>query len=216
MVETTDEPSFDEGSIERGRRRPLEHTVQRAAVLVVLDPEPAARAIRYDFILCANVLSAVPSHTARSRRLRSLREGLRPRGRLLAVTQYTNSCLSAYASDRRAERFLDGYLIRSSRGTFFFRVIPPASLANMLHVLDAGRVGQAAYALCAPRPRRLSARPAGALRPQVRHSARMHGHDGAARLAPAPTPRAGSDRGGRHGARARAWMEARAPSRRPP
>jgi 2-polyprenyl-3-methyl-5-hydroxy-6-metoxy-1,4-benzoquinol methylase len=114
----------------------------------------AWRRLRYEFILCANVLSAIPSHAARSRVLRSLRAALAPHGRLLAVTQYTNSSFTAYASDRRAEKFLDGYLIRSARGTFFYGVIPPAPLAGMcrkagLHVLAAGRVGQAAYAVCA-------------------------------------------------------------------
>ena len=43
---------------------------------------------RYDFVLCANVLSAIPSRIIRSQSLRAIRACLRRTGECLVVNQY--------------------------------------------------------------------------------------------------------------------------------
>lgn len=98
----------------------------------VLDVEDFQRDERlYDFILCANVLSAIPSRSVRGGVLRLLESRLRYGGHCLLVTQYQNSYFRCVQDSVRAVRHLDGWILKSRRGTFFYGLITPRALARL-------------------------------------------------------------------------------------
>jgi 2-polyprenyl-3-methyl-5-hydroxy-6-metoxy-1,4-benzoquinol methylase len=125
----------------------------------------------YDFILCANVLSAIPTRRARSEVLRRLAERLSPSGRCLFTTQYRNTDFGVAAQSERAKPHLDGWLLTGQRGTFYYGLIDKQKLVNMavrhgFRVEAAWTYGESAYVLTAkavkdkrakPEPNRVAA-----------------------------------------------------------
>lgn len=71
----------------------------------------------YDFVLCANVLSAIPSRRLRERSLRAIKACLRQKGECLVVNQYRNSDFQQARKRGEAIPHLDGWILASSRGT---------------------------------------------------------------------------------------------------
>ncbi len=101
----------------------------------------------YDFILCANVLSAIPCPRARARSLRSIRRTLTPRGTLLVVNQHTNSYFSDVSRREEAIPHLDGYLLPSRRGASYYGILTKDTTIRLLErygfaVVDAWIEGQ--------------------------------------------------------------------------
>jgi 2-polyprenyl-3-methyl-5-hydroxy-6-metoxy-1,4-benzoquinol methylase len=86
----------------------------------------------YNFILCANVLSAIPSRSVRSQVLKSIRARLATNGRALFVVQFRNTSYRDLRKRREARRYLDGYLLRTWKGTFYYGLIPPTKLKRIL------------------------------------------------------------------------------------
>jgi len=87
---------------------------------------------RFDFVLCANVLSAIPQTRARSCLLRGIRRALRPTGRCLFVTQYRNSYFKAIAGSDGAVPHLDGWLLKTAKGAFYYGLLPPDKLVALV------------------------------------------------------------------------------------
>ena len=107
---------------------------------------------RYGFVLCANVLSAIPSRTIRSRSLNSIRQCLSSDGRLLVVNQHTNSYFSEASRRRGSRRHLDGWILPSKNAASYFGVLGKAKSIRILRahgfrILDAWIEGQSNYVL---------------------------------------------------------------------
>lgn len=107
---------------------------------------------RFDFALCANVLSAIPSSRIRARSVKAIRSSLAPAGLALFVHQHTNSFFTQMREDERAIPHLDGWILRSSKGASYFGVLPKAKVVRLLRachmrVVDAWVVGQSNYVL---------------------------------------------------------------------
>jgi len=114
--------------------------------------EPGWQSRRYDFLLCANVLSAVPHRDVRVGVLRRMRAVARRGARVLIVVQYTNSYFREARS--RGVAYQDGWLIRGASGAAFYAPLSVALLTRLataagLHVKDAWRSGQSAVVLAA-------------------------------------------------------------------
>jgi hypothetical protein len=86
----------------------------------------------YDFILCANVLSAIPCPKVRARSLRSLRRGLTPRGTVLVVNQHTNSYFKEASSRPEAIAHLDGWLLPSRGGASYYGILTKDKVVELL------------------------------------------------------------------------------------
>lgn len=117
--------------------------------------EFAADRRRYDFVLCANVLSAIPQRQIQRTVIESLRERLRRTGRVLFTAQYTNSYFREVAESGRAIPHLDGWLVDSLRGPAYFGVLNKEAIASLIaplgvRVVAAWHAGQQAYVLGAP------------------------------------------------------------------
>lgn len=122
---------------------------------VVSVQEFASDTEKYDFILCANVLSSIPTAKARVAVLRRLAAATSATGRCLFVTQYTNSYFTQTAVAQNAKRHLDGWIIKNTRGYFFYGILNKPRLmrlvaANGFEVGTAWVEGQSAYVLAAP------------------------------------------------------------------
>lgn len=107
---------------------------------------------KYDVILCANVLSAIPVRIHRQNVLERLYIALKRGGRLLLTTQYRNSYFTSYERRPNAKKYLDGWLVESRHGNFFYGIIRPCELERLciragFSILQSGSKGETAYVL---------------------------------------------------------------------
>lgn len=124
---------------------------------------PSARAItvpefnkqdkKYDIILCANVLSAIPSRRTFNNTIKILSKCLTHNGEALFVTQYTNSFFSKIKTNPKARRHFHGWLVDSLNGPSYYGLINRPKLcsaleANGFQVKKSWTAGQSAFALC--------------------------------------------------------------------
>lgn len=106
----------------------------------------------YDFILCANVLSAIPCPKIRARSLRALRTALAPNGMLLVANQHTNSYFGKARQKPEAFAHLDGWVLQSRNGYAYYGILNRESTIKVLArfgfaVVDAWTDGQSNYVL---------------------------------------------------------------------
>lgn len=87
---------------------------------------------KYDLAICANVLSAIPSARTRSKILRQISKKLTRGGVCLFVTQYTNSYFRTAASSPNAVPYLDGWILKTRRGNFYYGVLKKPKLERLL------------------------------------------------------------------------------------
>lgn len=111
---------------------------------------------KYDFVFCANVISAIPSKHMRSKTLRSVLICLKKSGRFLVVNQYTNSYFRKIINSARATTHLDGYILKSGRGSYYYGILSDVKMSRILsgcgfNVIDRWRNGQSAFVLAKPR-----------------------------------------------------------------
>ncbi|WP_097416897.1 class I SAM-dependent methyltransferase [Escherichia coli] len=74
----------------------------------------------YDFILCANVLSAIPCESTIHKVLSAIRELLKSDGEALIVNQYKSSYFKRY---ERGIKHLHGYIYQNSRNAFYYGLL---------------------------------------------------------------------------------------------
>jgi Methyltransferase domain len=113
---------------------------------------------RYDFVLCANVLSAIPSRRARSRSLRAIKACLPPGGECLVVNQHANSYFQEAKRRAGAVAHLDGWMLHSLRGACYYGILGRDKTVRILRsvgfaVLDAWVEKQSTFVLAAKGPR---------------------------------------------------------------
>lgn len=107
---------------------------------------------RYDFVLCANVLSVIPSRRIRSRSLRAIRACLSRQGTVLVVNQHTNSYFTQAANSPHSFDHLDGWILKSRKGPAYFGVLRQDEVRKLLcrhgfQVRGAWVEGQSNYVL---------------------------------------------------------------------
>jgi predicted TPR repeat methyltransferase len=98
---------------------------------------------KFDFILCANVLSAIPSITKRRQIVRALSQKLRRKGRCLFVCQYTNSDFFRQLADQNVKKHADGYIKGAKQNASFYGLINLPLLRG--YVEKAGMVIEKAW-----------------------------------------------------------------------
>ena len=86
----------------------------------------------YQLVLCANVLSAIPSARARANALRAIKHSLARDGVCLFTTQYRNSYFREMASRRLAQPYLDGFVVRGRRGYSYYGLIDKDQLVRLV------------------------------------------------------------------------------------
>jgi hypothetical protein len=94
--------------------------------------EFAESQVRYDRAFCINVLSAIPLIEARKRLLSEIRRKLEENAECLFVVQYRNSDFTRMAKLPTAQKWLDGFILKSLRGYSFYALIKPQALRAIL------------------------------------------------------------------------------------
>lgn len=78
---------------------------------------------KYDFVLCANVLSAVPLYEDRIQIIRNIIDVLKQDGQALITTQFYNSYFCTYADKKNSIKYYDGWIIKSKNYSSFYGMI---------------------------------------------------------------------------------------------
>lgn len=107
---------------------------------------------KFDFALCSNVLSAIPSRRTRSGTLSAIRRRLKSSGRLLVVNQHTNSSYQLLKQRGDVIPHLDGWLVpRGGKASFYGLVDRDATAAFLkssgFRIIRQWTHGQSNYAL---------------------------------------------------------------------
>lgn len=74
---------------------------------------------KYDYVLCSNVLSAIPIYSERINVFHNIKKVLEDEGEALISTQYSNSYFRMYADRRECIKHYDGWII-NNKGKFSF------------------------------------------------------------------------------------------------
>lgn len=77
----------------------------------------------YHFMLCANVLSAIPCQTIRAKSLRAINQALLPGGCVLFVNQHTNSSFSAIKNSPSTYKHLNGWITKPKTGASYYGIM---------------------------------------------------------------------------------------------
>ena len=85
----------------------------------------------FDFALCANVLSAIPSYRKRAALVDCIYHCLADGGDALFVTQYRNSYFDEVYVERNALPHLDGFLIPRNNAASFYGIIDHQDLLKL-------------------------------------------------------------------------------------
>jgi hypothetical protein len=106
----------------------------------------------YNFILCANVLSAIPCAKARARSLRSIHNALHKNGQVLFINQHTNSYFTEVIKKPTTRLHLDGWIIQSKIGATYYGILSKDSVIRLISrygftVESAWIEGQSNYVL---------------------------------------------------------------------
>lgn len=106
----------------------------------------------YDFVLCANVLSAIPNRSVRSQAVRKLARHLTCIGRCLFVTQHRNTDFQRMSRLRCARPYLDGWILQSKHGASYYGILDRIKLVSLVrqcghHVLRAWVSGESTFVL---------------------------------------------------------------------
>jgi len=118
----------------------------------------------YYFILCANVLSAIPCAAAQNAAVRRIARSLSGNGQALFITQFRNSGFKKMARLPRAMPHLDGWILQTSKGMFYYGLLPLRKLEGLVTLNEccvdsAWTEGESAFLLAKrtrPTPRRRS------------------------------------------------------------
>ncbi|MGQ0554923.1 MAG: methyltransferase domain-containing protein [Nitrospiraceae bacterium] len=107
---------------------------------------------KYNFILCANVLSAIPSKIIRRRFLNAIRMLLVQGGQVLVVNQHTNSYFTNARLRSNAKSHLDGWILQSARGAAYYGVLNRDRVVRIMRshgfeIIDAWIEGQSNWVL---------------------------------------------------------------------
>jgi len=107
---------------------------------------------KYDLILCANVLSAIPKKSVRSRTLRQLAATLKKRGVCLFVTQFRNTYFRDLSVRPNATSHLDGWILENERGNSYYGILDKNKIIRIVSrqgfaVIEAWHKGESAFVL---------------------------------------------------------------------
>ncbi|HAT4321365.1 TPA: class I SAM-dependent methyltransferase [Clostridium perfringens] len=79
--------------------------------------------IKYDFILCCNVLSAVPFYSKRIEIFKNIKKNLSNDGIAVISTQYNNSYFNNYNSRKDCNKHYDGWIIKGKNNVAFYGLV---------------------------------------------------------------------------------------------
>ena len=139
------------GGRETTVRQVVKEIYSTARIETVLEFEAGARP-KFDFALCSNVLSAIPTKAGRSRALVAVRRRLKATGSLLVVNQHTNSSYTELAHREDSVEHLDGWLVAKGNSASYYGVLKKEKTCRILEaegykIVEHWIEGQSNYAI---------------------------------------------------------------------
>ena len=110
-------------------RRYVARHLQNVCVNAVEDKQ--WQEVRFDVVLCSNVLSAIPVREVRNELVLSAHRGLKRHGIFLLTTQFRNSYFSAWLTDSRVTKYCDGFLVKGAKGASFYALLDSRALVTI-------------------------------------------------------------------------------------
>jgi SAM-dependent methyltransferase len=113
---------------------------------------------RFDLVLCANVLSAIPSRKLRARSLRAIKGCLKPGGACLVVNQHRNSYFGRARNRSEATDHLDGWILASAKSTTYYGILSCEKTKRILRaigfrILEVWIDGESSFVLAGGAPK---------------------------------------------------------------
>jgi 2-polyprenyl-3-methyl-5-hydroxy-6-metoxy-1,4-benzoquinol methylase len=107
---------------------------------------------KYHFVLCANVLSAIPSQRIRARSLRAIRNTLTTNGQVLFVNQHTNSYFTLIRQKPTTRPHLDGWISETNGHFSYYGILNKVAVetlatAHGFGIVESWNDGQSNYVL---------------------------------------------------------------------
>lgn len=107
---------------------------------------------KYDFVLCSNVLSAIPNRKIRARSMRAIHFALKKKGTVLFVNQHTNSYFKKMREDKSSRLHLDGWILQKKTKSSYYGILDKDAVIKLttrygFSVLDAWVSGQSNFVL---------------------------------------------------------------------
>ena len=99
------------------------------------------RNLKYDTILCTNVLSAIPDHQERRQILKNIKSVIKQNGIIFFSTQYRNSYFKTYDNRIDIQKYNDGWLMPRAKNKYCFyaplnaKAITTLCVEEGLHVI---------------------------------------------------------------------------------
>ncbi len=87
--------------------------------------------VKYDIVLCTNVLSAIPNYEMRLCVLKNIKASLNNDGKAFISVQYRNSYFNSYNSRNNTYKYYDGWIIRNNKSYSFYGIIKPNEIISM-------------------------------------------------------------------------------------
>jgi len=84
--------------------------------------------LKFNFILCSNVLSAIPSTDDRILLLNNIKKFLDRDGKALITVQYYNSYFNTYSNNPKTAEYNDGWIIPKGNNFTYYGIIKPQIL----------------------------------------------------------------------------------------
>lgn len=108
------------------------------------------RQCKYDYVLCANVLSAIPNQRTRVVLLKDLKNVLKAAGVVLIVVQFRNTYFRDFRKNPNAIPHHDGWLVRQGSFASFYGLISPGQVARLsrsagLRIVRSSVHGESAF-----------------------------------------------------------------------
>jgi len=86
--------------------------------------------LSFDFILCANVISAIPFENERKVVFDNINRHLKKTGYALITVQYYNSYFKSYSDKPGSIKYNDGWIIQRGKDFSFYGIISPSKLID--------------------------------------------------------------------------------------
>jgi len=108
--------------------------------------------LKYDIVFCSNVLSAIPSNKYRQTIFENSFSVLKKNGKLFVFNQFKNSYFNTFKINPKAEKYLDGWLVKGEKYSTFYGLISKSSLEKLcikagFNIEESYVKGESAYVL---------------------------------------------------------------------
>lgn len=118
------------------------------AKIVAVEDYPKIK-VKFDIVLCINVLSSIPTWNNRNVVIKNIASLLKNRGKALFVTQYYDTFFTKSLKDPSNIKFNDGWISKGNTNSFYGLIGPieleEAIIKNKLHIINKWKASKSVF-----------------------------------------------------------------------